>query len=289
MYITLVASVKSNPSNTLSRFVTRLPETLHLRKDKDLIGVTEIIFPASAQNFAKGGWYRIRYREYLHETIYIPPGHYESPEDIVKILNKRRNKRATANPPPPPPVLTAEEIKKAEDDKKAADKKKADDAKKKAEDDKKKTKVAYDGEPKVVFGFNEITKHFTIEIDSTIVEYVTFHEDLAYLLGFETHVLKASAEAPHRLDKYAQQSVFYIYSDLVSPSIVGNTRANLLQCCPVSGSYGEMVRHQFNPVRYLDVMYEKVDTISIEILSEQGEPIRFSYGSVVLTLHITSK
>ena len=62
-YITLVASVKSDPSNTLSRFTTRLPGTLELNKDRHEIGLAEILFPATAPNFSKGGSYTIFYKQ----------------------------------------------------------------------------------------------------------------------------------------------------------------------------------------------------------------------------------
>ena len=245
-YITLVASVTSDRRNTSSKFVTRLPETLYLKKDKHLIGLTEITFPRSMQNLGKGGSYTIKYKDHNPDQVRIPRGHYESGSQLAHVLNTK--------------------------------------APKNSEDEK-----VYDKDSGVSFVFSNDTQLFKLIINNSDVKQIVINPDLAYFLGFNKNYIDRTTEALHRIDFFNQQSLIYIYSDVVTTSIVGNTRASLLQCCPVTGTFGEMIRHPFFPVRYLPIMCETIDSITIEILSEQGDPIDFSFGSVVLTLHVKTK
>lgn len=235
-YITLVASVKSDTrTNTSSRFVTRLPQTLHLSKDRHRIGLVEILFPNTIENLPLGASATVKYKTIdgkKKDSVYIkvPAGHYEKPEHLLEFLN-----------------------------------------------------VADSG---TRFTYQKETGHFKIHIDDSNVDHIYIPSDTAYFLGFEKTVVKKTSEANYRLDLFNNTSVLYIYSDIVAPSIMGDTRANLLQCCPISGNFGEMNRQAFNPVRYTPILFDTIDSISIEILNEQGQPVKFSYGSVILTLHI---
>ena len=245
-YITLVASVTSDKRNTSSKFITRLPETLNLKKDKHLVGLTEIIFPRSMQNLGKGGSYTIKYNSHSPDRINVPRGHYESGTQLSHVLNTGK-------------------IKHMEDEN------------------------VYDKDIGISFMFSEDTQLFKVVVNNPDVKQIVIDPDLAYFLGFNKNYIDQTTEAVNRIDFFNQQSLIYIYSDMVTTSIVGNTRASLLQCCPVTGTFGEMVRHSFFPVRYLPIMCETIDSIFIEILSEQGVPIDFNFGSVVLTLHIKTK
>ena len=234
-YITLVGSVSGEVGNTLSRFTTRLPETLHLKADKHVIGLTEIIFSTSAQNFAKGGSYTIIYKDEKKQKrkyVKVPPGHYDTLKNLKNVLNKEGSG--------------------------------------------------------VVFDFLEDTHHVTVKFDSTVAK-IWMNPDLTFSLGFEKSTITEAKEATHRMDYFNQQSVYYIYCDAITPSIVGNTQAELLQCVPVPREYGETVRYAFTPVRYLAPIQEHIDSIRIEILNEQGKPIQFSWGTVILVLHIKDK
>lgn len=243
-YITLVASDTSDPKNTSSRFTTRLPETLHLSKDRHKIGLVDIIFPATIQNFASGGQLTIKYTDRVknptnpkktksNDFIRVPGGHYESAQQLEQILNSNK-----------------------------------------------------EVQPYVRFYFSKDNQHFKIEFDIGNVKEIYMQPDLAYFLGFEKNVFRQPTEAEHRVDYFNQTSVMYVYCDVIEPSIMGSKKHQLLQCCPVTGSFGQMIRQTFNPIRYVPILFDTLDSIRIEILSEQGRPIHFSYGSVVLLLHI---
>ena len=247
-YITLVASVKSDPSNTLSRFTTRLPETLELNKDRHEIGLAEILFPATAPNFSKGGSYTIFYKQlekkdkagkktkYTPSVKYvkIPNGHYDSFKDLQEYLNVK--------------------------------------------------------DSGVKVSLVEETQRVKFSLEST-VDKVWLTPDLAFVLGFEKgqSTITKETEAAHRIDNFYQQSVYYIYCDAVAPSIVGDTMSNLLHAIPVPTDYGTTVRLAFQPIRYLEPSQHHIDSIRIEILNEVGIPIPFSYGSVVVVLHVKDK
>lgn len=247
-YITLIGSVDSKKSNTTSRFTTRLPYPLKLRKDHDLIGLTDIVLPRSMQNMGTGSSYRIDFYKFNSITVKVPRAHYDDANKLALILNKN-NLAPVDNPDP----------------------------------------KMYTKPTGVFFELDELTNLFTLKIENPDVDQVIMNKSLAYFLGFKQTIFKKTATALHRVDFFNQKSVVYIYCDLVTPSIVGDTRVQLLQTCPVTVNYGEMMRHTFNPVRYLQPLYDSVDTIYIEIMDEQGNPIDFSWGSVVLTLHIKSQ
>ena len=95
---------------------------------------------------------------------------------------------------------------------------------------------------------------------------------------------RTAADRP--IDFYNNISTMYIYSDVVDFSIVGSVKTNLLQCCPLSGTYGQMIQHTFNPVRYLPIARDTIDTVTIDILSEFGKPFNFNWESTIVTLHV---
>lgn len=244
-YITLPASVDSYASNTSSQFVTRLPETLGLKKGLHVVGLSDLIFPYSHSNISADTSYTVRYvkKERPPVVIIVPRGHYSTSEKIESVLNQRPN-----------PDL-----------------------------------VGHQGDVNVTFKFHDVYEKFTLHIESADVKEVEMEADLAYFLGFNTRLATSTVAAENKIDYYNNISTVYIYSDIVDYSIVGNVKSNLLQCCPITGTYGMMIQHTFNPVRYLPIMHESIESIKIELLSEFGKPIHFAWGSTIVTLHIKTQ
>lgn len=84
-YLTLPAS--SAPGGTSSRFVTRLPETLRLSKDHHVIGLADIIFPASNFNVFKTLSYSVFAQNEDRVVVMLPIGNYTTPDSITQQLN----------------------------------------------------------------------------------------------------------------------------------------------------------------------------------------------------------
>lgn len=86
-YLTLPASTVSGNNNTSSRFVTRLPETLRLNKERHVIGLTDIIFPASNFNVYKTMSYSVFGENEDRVVVMLPTNNYTTPESINRQLN----------------------------------------------------------------------------------------------------------------------------------------------------------------------------------------------------------
>ena len=86
--------------------------------------------------------------------------------------------------------------------------------------------------------------------------------------------------------------VFYtlfVYSDIIDYQIVGNTKAMLLGVFPVKGARGEQQSWQFNPLQYITVPKNAIDTIRIQLCTPKGEPVPFTCGDSLARLHFRRK
>jgi hypothetical protein len=77
----------------------------------------------------------------------------------------------------------------------------------------------------------------------------------------------------------------YIYCDVASHEIVGDTKTPLLRVCNVSGKHGDIVRHTYDRPHYVPVERREFDSVEIAINNELGKPMPFRFGKSVVTLH----
>lgn len=231
-YLTLPSSETSDVNNTSARFATRLPDTLKLVKGKHLIGLTEIIFPASKYNVTSDLSCELLLQSGQSQKFLLEKGNYTRGEDIVYRLNKIGNG--------------------------------------------------------VKFTHNKLSDSVRVSIDRSIVQKVTLDPQLSYFIGFEKNVIYDTTHAQRPIDYSNNVNTMYIYCDAVDYSIVGNAKANLLQCIPLPAAtdYGKMQSRSFNPVRYIPIANDHIDCIYIELLDEFGHPLNFNFGSTVVTLHV---
>jgi hypothetical protein len=119
---------------------------------------------------------------------------------------------------------------------------------------------------------------------------------LANLLGFEdvgpykTHMTSSGLipqyyEATYTFDLRVGLRMIYVYSDIVSHTLVGDTKVPILRVCATEGRYGEMVAVTFTEPHYVPLARNELDTIDILINNELGKPVPFEYGKSVVTLH----
>jgi hypothetical protein len=67
----------------------------------------------------------------------------------------------------------------------------------------------------------------------------------------------------------------YVYSDIVKEQRVGDTMAPLLEIVPVRGVPGNRVHYSVNPLTYLPVNRDYIDTINVVVMDEYGKPVVF--------------
>lgn len=82
------------------------------------------------------------------------------------------------------------------------------------------------------------------------------------------------------------QTAFYVYSNIVQHQMVGNTMAPLLRVVPIRGKERDTYRtEEFQHVMYVPTINSRTDIFEIDIRRDDGEPVSFQTGKVVITLH----
>ena len=233
-YVTLPSdsSLKYFPDNKISNFITQLPTPINLSGEWE-VGLSEIIYPHS--------WFNVN--EYRNSFVFgipdgnitrnvikaIPPGSYESINDILKAMND---------------ILFHD---------------------------------------KVYLGFNKATKKVKITVKDGFS--ITFNDGLKQLLGFTSETITGTMHSPFVADPHAAFPFFYVYTDIVSPQIVGDVQAPLLRIVKVEGKDGEIISHHFDRPQYLPLIRQSFQTISVELRLNSGNFVPFERGKVIIVLH----
>jgi hypothetical protein len=79
----------------------------------------------------------------------------------------------------------------------------------------------------------------------------------------------------------------YVYSDIIDHQRVGNTSAQLMDIVPVQGAAGRRVHYVSDPLTYLPVSRNYIETIHITIHDENGSALLFpdDTDNVICRLH----
>ena len=92
--------------------------------------------------------------------------------------------------------------------------------------------------------------------------------------------------AKHKFDLFMGKKLMYIYSDIVSYSLVGDVSVPLLRACSLpEPSTNNTIHLSFPDIHYKPVQKSHFDTIDISINTEQGQLMPFLSGKVLITLH----
>jgi len=133
--------------------------------------------------------------------------------------------------------------------------------------------------------FDYIKKKMTLEINTHYVHALMLSKHLAYVLGFKEQVLTKDHVAEHAMDLRGGTDALYVYCNVVTNQVVGNTRVPLLRICPIQGIHGNIIEKTFYSPHYIPVLCREVDHIEIAIKSDTGTLIPFEYGKTVTKLH----
>jgi hypothetical protein len=80
----------------------------------------------------------------------------------------------------------------------------------------------------------------------------------------------------------------FIYCDMLTPRIVGDTNTSLLVTLPNESkhsAFGDTVTTRFTKIRYYPVAKRRFHTIRIDILTDVGVPAKFEGGKVFVEIH----
>ena len=119
---------------------------------------------------------------------------------------------------------------------------------------------------------------------------LVLEEGLAIILGFGTkQIISESNYSPFVSDLNGGVQCLYIYTDILSYQITGDTKTQLLKVVPVEGKYGETIYRMFDRPNYLPVGVKEFQDIKIDIRDGSGRKIQFEKGRVVINLHFRKR
>ncbi|GFW05188.1 uncharacterized protein F54H12.2 [Trichonephila clavipes] len=92
--------------------------------------------------------------------------------------------------------------------------------------------------------------------------------------------IKGNMKSEFVADAWSNFSVFYVYSDLISPQIVGDTQqAPLLRIVRTKGQDGETISQYHDRPQYLPLVRHSFQTIQSELRLNSGDFVPFERGS----------
>jgi len=147
------------------------------------------------------------------------------------------------------------------------------------------------------FDYKPIPQKVTVRIPSGVTMLLT--KTMSEICGFRTyliggyHNLKNDTneisrfEADWAADVHRGLYTFYVYCNLISPQIVGDTKVPLLRTIPVKTRTGvEQVTKSFTNPHYLPLNKNYINSIEILIRDDTGQPISFQRGKTLVKLHL---
>ncbi|GFY13672.1 uncharacterized protein TNCV_4960421 [Trichonephila clavipes] len=126
--------------------------------------------------------------------------------------------------------------------------------------------------------YNKATKRVKINA----VQGSSLHlENLGELLGFKrSAIITGNMKSEFVADAWSNFSVFYVYSDLISPQIVGDTQAALLRIVRTKGKDGETISQYYDRPQYLLLVRHSFQTIQSELRLNSGDFVPFERGQI---------
>jgi hypothetical protein len=139
----------------------------------------------------------------------------------------------------------------------------------------------------VSFTLKQGTKRVCIDV---IEGWIKISEAMARYLGFgdTTEFELGEYEGWEDFGRRHEDYHMFVYCDIISPQIVGDTMVPLLRLLTITGSRDEAVTQTFRPY-YLPLSRLDFDCIAILLCNEFGEELQFDKGQAILTLHFRKK
>ena len=81
----------------------------------------------------------------------------------------------------------------------------------------------------------------------------------------------------------------YLYTDIVEPQLVGDSKVSLLKVIKCDGEFGENVSVNILNPQYVPVTVKSFETIEIDIKDDTQENVPFEFGKLVVTLHFRQR
>lgn len=122
-------------------------------------------------------------------------------------------------------------------------------------------------------------------------EYQKEFYDVSEMNPEDVHIqrsrIKGVTNSFRHYDLHAGVRSIFLYSNIVSNSIVGSQLTSLLKVVPIPSEkqFGDQVNLDFNPIEYQPVNTTYLQDISISLLDDSGRVIPFKFGRTIVKLH----
>lgn len=126
----------------------------------------------------------------------------------------------------------------------------------------------------------------TVPVDVAI----SIGKKLSEMLGFmKQDFITGEYISDYNLELKAGIDEIYVYTDIISPSLVGNTLSSILKVIPIANEKNEQIVKHFSTPLYFSVKKNHFDVIEIQMRSSAGIPIKFLSGKSNLVLSFRRK
>ena len=251
-YLTLPsnASMHLHPDNTLTHYVTSLPQRISLSGEWEC-GLVEIQYPHD--------WYNVREKDswfFLSESSSdghsvggIATGYYDGTRKLIRAIN-----RSLAC------IAVRQRVKLSY----------SDITQKVSVRMSPSTEFTTHGSMGVILGLDARTirspeSHVPLDGDGEVYTFVKEGDSVVDMKqGFES---------------------LYVYTNVVESRVVGDSLVPLLRIVPIQGEHGHTISRHFEHVQYLPLLRKEFGTIEIDIRDDTGHAVPFERGKVTVTLH----
>ena len=249
-YMVIPSNVPSvtGEKNKISSFKNYLPRAITLDRSKWRVALVQIDYPFSWTNISGDVGELVLSKGRLRLRASIPPKYYSTADELLTAINR---------------VLDRADMK---------------------------TRFYEESAHvcRIKMGRNEaITLHPTLAgiLGFNEIEFTSHHPDIG---GNSTrhsdHI--ATYFSDYIIDLRASFYNMYVYSDLVSESVVGNTYVPLLQTVPIHANRaGDLIHHEFINPQYIRLQTGSITSIQIQLCDERGNLVQFEKGHVIVKLH----
>ena len=241
-------------NNTAAKFTTVLSQPVDLTGDWE-VALMEISFPGTRYNVTDDEhWIRIN-----DQHIGLTDNYYTSLKSVLEeIIKLVHGKEEFANA-----ILTNVKV---------------------ARESGSQPRISYDV---LTILFAEDIGRVVFVIPRTMT--IKLSRKLADILGFESELLDASggqmvqnSKAPYLADYL---SMAYVYCDIIEPTLVGDTKVQLLRTVKVDTKAQPLIYRTYTNPIYTPLQKKHFGTVEINIMTDTGEPVPFAPGKSVVTLH----
>jgi hypothetical protein len=276
-YIRLPSNVKVGSgfeSNTLATYITKLATPQMLSKNYE-VALAEISYTNS--------WYNINTDQEMYVVddseqpisdtiVYLRAGRYESQKAILDLLNRLLLNFESHNA-----ILSVPFIEINPNSRRVSiiSGKKRDGA---------QIYLKFGRELSALLGFD--SEYFDKQM-----KYDTENTNSTEAIEIHNQVVQGRQNANFNYELSGGIHSLYVYSNIVEPSLVGDSYSQLLRIVsvPRKSEFGDQIVLTYESPQYFKLLTREFQTIEMSIKDDTGSDIKFRFGRSVCTLHFREK